>query len=404
MSNTREQSHSAPRIVLYSHDTLGYGHLRRNLLLAGALRQGMPAPRILMVAGMREAGAFAFPEGVDCLTLPAYEKDGAGNYSPRHLGGDLDSLVAMRAATIAAAVTVFDPDLMIVDNVPRGALNELNPLLEALHRRQRTRLVLGLRDVIDRPAVVRKQWRERRNFEAVRRYYDDVWIYGDPNFYDLLADCGLSEPMGAKGRYMGYLNQQSRLESALARRERDTLIGRDTRPYVLCMAGGGRDGVALCRAFVATPMPPGQRGIVITGSQMPRALRDELRQRAQARSDLLLVDFAREPIALMAGAERIVAMGGYNTICEVLSLGRPALISPRVTPRAEQLLRAEQLVERGLVSMLHPDNLRPATLSAWLTADAPAPGPAQLDMAGLERVRQRAAEMLAESRTLPAAS
>src|SRR5699024_3195367 len=182
MSNTREQSHSAPRIVLYSHDTLGYGHLRRNLLLAGALRQGMPAPRILMVAGMREAGAFAFPEGVDCLTLPAYEKDGAGNYSPRHLGGDLDSLVAMRAATIAAAVTVFDPDLMIVDNVPRGALNELNPLLETLHRRQRTRLVLGLRDVIDRPAVVRKQWRERRNFEAVRRYYDDVWIYGDPNF------------------------------------------------------------------------------------------------------------------------------------------------------------------------------------------------------------------------------
>ena len=60
-----------------------------------------------------------------------------------------------------------------------------------------------------------------------------------------------------------------------------------------------------------------------------------------------MVDFVREPIALMAGAARIVAMGGYNTVCEVLSLGRPALIAPRVSPRAEQVLRAERLGRRA---------------------------------------------------------
>jgi predicted glycosyltransferase len=66
------------RIVLYSHDTLGFGHLRRNLLLAGALRESASRPDILMIAGMREAGAFELPHGVDCLTLPAYAKGSEG--------------------------------------------------------------------------------------------------------------------------------------------------------------------------------------------------------------------------------------------------------------------------------------------------------------------------------------
>lgn len=399
MVNTSEQTQASPRIVLYSHDTLGFGHLRRNLLLADALRHGDPAPRILMIAGMREAGAFEFPKGVDSLTLPAYEKRSDGAYVARDLGGDVEALVALRAATIRSAVLAFDPDLMIVDNVPRGALGELDPLLETLRWRRRTRLVLGLRDIIDRPAVVQRQWHEQRNFEAVQHYFDDVWVYGDPALYDLLQDCDLSARMGGKGRYTGYLDHRARLGSALAVRERDAILGADARPYVLCTVGGGRDGAALCEAFVEAPMPPGHRGILVTGSQMPDTLRDHLRRRARARSDLVMVDFMREPIALMAGAARIVAMGGYNTICEVLSLGRPALIVPRVMPRAEQLLRAERLVAHGLVTMLHPDALGPVALGAWFEADACAPDLRRsgLDMGGRDRVRAFAAAMLPQA-------
>ena len=76
----RRQRTRAPRVVLYSHDTLGFGHLRRNMLLAQAIRDCGHDPEVLLVAGMREAGAFALPAGVDCLTLPAYAKasDGTG--------------------------------------------------------------------------------------------------------------------------------------------------------------------------------------------------------------------------------------------------------------------------------------------------------------------------------------
>jgi predicted glycosyltransferase len=118
---------------------------------------------------------------------------------------------------------------------------------------------------------------------------------------------------------------------------------------------------------------------------------------AAGRADLTVVEFVREPVVLAARAAAIVGMGGYNTTSEMLSLGRPALIVPRVRPRQEQLLRAARLAERGLVDMIHPDALTPTGLAAWLadaTTRPPTPRDA-LDMNGLERVRMLADAALA---------
>lgn len=404
-ARTVRDSRAAPlpgqaRIVLYSHDTLGFGHLRRNLMIARALGESALSPQILMIVGMREAGAFELPPGTDCLALPAYAKGGDGSYRPRDLGQDLRRLAGLRARAIAAAVGAFDPDLMLVDNVPRGALSELDPTLEALSARGRTRVILGLRDVIDDPATVRRQWLRQRNFEALRRHYSGVWIYGDPAFYDIVADCDLGGALGGHACHVGYLDHGARLASPFARPDRDAVLGDDGRPYVLCAVGGGRDGTALCEAFAAAPLPAGHRGILVTGSQMAPEAQARIRRLAAARDDLSVVAFVREPIALMQGAARIVSMGGYNTVCEVLTLGRPTLIVPRARPRAEQLIRAERLAAQGLVAMLHPDGLSPAALGRWLAGPPPArAGQARrfLDLGGLDRVRS-----LAECALVPA--
>lgn len=277
---------------------------------------------------------------------------------------------------------------MIVDNVPRGALEELVPLLECLRDQGRTHVVLGLRDVIDLPEVVCRQWCEQRNFEALERYYDDVWVYGDPTFYDVLSECDMRASLKGKGKFVGYLDHRRRLASPLADVAQNEIVGDDPRPYVLCAVGGGRDGYKLCEAFIKTPMPKGHRGILIAGSQMSGLLRDSLRQVAASRGDMTLVDFVPEPISLMQGAARIIAMGGYNTVCEILSLGRPALIAPRTVPRAEQVLRAELLAARGLIEMIRPEDLTPKALQAWLAEEMPHSGAvAPLDIGGLDRVR-----------------
>src|SRR5215831_4362720 len=74
-----------PRIALYSHDTMGVGHMRRNLLIAAALARLRSPAVILLIAGAREVNAFGVPPGVDCLSLPALRKEGNGQYQARHL-------------------------------------------------------------------------------------------------------------------------------------------------------------------------------------------------------------------------------------------------------------------------------------------------------------------------------
>ena len=54
----------------------------------------------------------------------------------------------------------------------------------------------------------------------------------------------------------------------------------------------------------------------------------------------------------MARAAGVVAMGGYNTFCEILSFDKRALIVPRTAPRLEQFIRAKRAAELGLVAML----------------------------------------------------
>src|SRR5829696_2043547 len=144
-----------PRVALYSHDTMGIGHVRRNLLVAQALAVPPLSATVLLVAGAKEVNEFALPPGTDCLTLPSLRKTPDGHYESRALGLSLPDLIRLRARSLASALRAFRPDVLVVDKEPRGAVGELEPALRALRACGRTRCVLGLRDVLDDAATVR---------------------------------------------------------------------------------------------------------------------------------------------------------------------------------------------------------------------------------------------------------
>ena len=58
---------------------------------------------------------------------------------------------------------------------------------------------------------------------------------------------------------------------------------------------------------------------------------------------------------LMRDAMGVVAMGGYNTFCEILSFDCRAIIAPRTIPRMEQHIRASVAEKLGLIRMLDRD-------------------------------------------------
>ncbi len=383
------------RVAMYSPGMVGFGHIRRNASIAQALRCSSLQPVIIMVAEARQAAALPMPQGVDSVTLPALRKEADGWVKPRFLDVSDQDLIALRARVIKSAIKSFEPDVLIVDHLPRGAGRELDRTLERLRRHGNTRCVLGLRDVLQDPKTVDSNWSDQANGDAIRDYYDAIWIYGDPAVYDPVREYGIFDQVAEKVHYTGYLDQRPRLEFAGAQ-SAQMLANLPSGKLAVCVVGGGQDGAALAEAFVRAELPVDTVGVVVTGPYMPANIRQRLRRIAERRPRLKLLEFVPEPAPLINRADRVIAMGGYNTTCEVLSFEKHGLIVPRVSPKPEQLIRAERLRDLGLIDMLHPDHLSPGALSEWLARDLgpPPSSRSRIDFGGLARMPGMLAELL----------
>jgi predicted glycosyltransferase len=107
-------------------------------------------------------------------------------------------------------------------------------------------------------------------------------------------------------------------------------------------------------------------GVLVTGPLMAIEERQKLYNYVSEHQHLFLIDYLPEPTLLLAQAERVIAMGGYNTTCEVLSFQKKALILPRIKPRLEQFIRAKIFQDLGLIDMIHPEEINSQSLSKWL--------------------------------------
>lgn len=390
-----ESNHQQLRVALYSHDTQGLGHIRRNLAIAHALSQTEPAPTTLLISGTQVGAAFTLPPGVDLLSLPGVSKDAHGRYGPRTLSMPLDDLIGLRRSVIQHALEQFQPDLLIVDKVANGFGDELLPALASLRDRGHTRCVLGLRDVLDEPDVARREWEQSQGSALVERYYDAVWVYGDPQVYDLVHEYGWEASLARKVRYTGYLDRSAQGPKRNHRSRR--ILNRRGLRSALCMVGGGQDGSGLAQAFASAQLPANTRGILLTGPYMPLAERKQIQRLAQHNPQLQVREFVSDPVPLLRQADYVVSMGGYNSVCEILALHKRALIVPRTQPRQEQWIRAERLQALGLLDVLHPDDLSPQRLSRWLaTTDPTAPATDNaIDMNGFTRLPRLVSELLA---------
>ena len=146
------------RVVLYSHDTFGLGHLRRSRALASALTQSGAVGSAIILTGSPVAGRFTFPPAVDHVRLPGVKKLADGSYLSENSGMNLEATTSLREGLINSTIAQYDPDLLIVDKEPTGFRGELLPSLEGLAKAGRTRTVLGLRDVLDEPDVLAAEW------------------------------------------------------------------------------------------------------------------------------------------------------------------------------------------------------------------------------------------------------
>ncbi|MCZ4269138.1 Mlr3248 protein [Tritonibacter mobilis] len=338
-------SDRGPRILFYSHDTFGLGHLRRSRALAAAITSADPKASAMILTGSPVAGRFAFPNRVDHMRLPGVIKRADGSYASRTMGMNIEETTELRAGLIRSTAEQFAPDILVVDKEPTGFRGELIPTLDLLQDRGQARLVLGLRDVLDEPEVLRAEWDRKSALQATEKYYDEIWIYGLHDVYDPTAGLPLSKEAQARMHWTGYL-----------RRDLGEVGEPPEQPYVLITPGGGGDGAMMVdlaiSAYERDPtLTP--RAVLVYGPFLSGETRAAFEDRVAALDGrVTAVGFESQIETLFAGAQGVICMGGYNTFCEVLSFDKPAVIVPRTTPRLEQWIRASRAEELGLVTML----------------------------------------------------
>ena len=324
------------RVAFYSHNGFGLGHVRRNLVLAQGLLKRRPNADVLVITGSAGLHTFPIPDGMDYVKLPSVRKQAAGRWRPHSLDIEMEHLLGLRRTIILEAVRAYRPHLFVADFLPLGVDGELVPALEELSVRPDARSVIGFRDILDEPGAVRESWAAEGIHEALEKLYDLVLVYGDASWFDFAA-YGVRPDLPW---YVGLLG-----DTAAAPRNRPP---GDVR--LLATSGGGADGYPVLMAVLESleaireALGGTVGSTVLTGPLMSPLDVDRLRavgKRAGARVHRLVDDFRGK-----------LALAGYNTVCDVLSYRRPALMIPRPGPSREQPIRARIMEDRGLAAAL----------------------------------------------------
>ncbi|RWX23816.1 glycosyltransferase [Rhizobium leguminosarum] len=231
------------RILMYSHDTFGLGHLRRCRAIAHALVEDYRGLNILIISGATIAGAFDYRARVDFVKIPSVIKLRNGEYTSLASHIDLHETLKMRESSIRHTAETFQPDIFIVDKEPMGLKGEVEDTLAYLKARG-TVLVLGLREIMDAPHLLEAEWKKNSIMQKIDQYYDSVWVYGPPDFYDPLIGLDVPPSLRRKMDFVGFLQRS-------VSRGKTSINARKDNYILVTTGGGGGEELAKLKALAS---------------------------------------------------------------------------------------------------------------------------------------------------------
>jgi len=363
------------RLLVYSHDTFGLGHLRRSLALIRRISDDHEGVSTLLVSGSPMAHRYALPARTDYVKLPAVRKVAHESYEARSLAMSDDGIHSMRSNLLLRTVQDFEPDVLLVDHSPTGMRGELQPALEWLSARGGCTRILGLRDIIDSPENVAAHWQKTGMQELLTRFFEHIVVYGHPIVFDTVREYGLSQALAARSHSMHYVVAPP--EAAEGKPDDAALPLDASAPLVVVGIGGG-DGGAETVILPYLQMLARHRAavdfqtVVLMGPFVDSEMAEVLLAQAQG-LPVVMRNFVPSPPQLFARAELIISTAGYNSTTEILAFGKRAILVPRVMHRKEQQIRAQRLHDLGLLRCLLAGDVTPERLFSEVRAALASP-------------------------------
>lgn len=395
------QKNQYRKIIVYSHDTYGLGNIRRMLVIAKALIDSDPDVSVLILSGSPMLHAFRISPRIDYIKLPCLTRTLNGTYQAKSLEMDFQEILNLRSNLIQSSILDFDPDLILVDKKPFGVADELLQALDELKRREhRAKMVLLLRDILDSPENTIRIWQKNGYHRAIRSFYDQVLVVGSPEIFDMRKEYQFPYHSQEKVKYCGYIAREG---GRASRHQIRQLHGLNDERLVLVTPGGGEDGFQLLQCYLSGWQECGgmqnTKSLIICGPEMKEDQRDRINALVEASSNLIMKNFTDDMMACMNASDLVICMGGYNTICELLTLKKKAIVVPRTHPVQEQWIRAERMADLGLMRVIHPRLLTPGALMASVRAELNENAPRenngfQINLNGLQGVCDSISQLL----------
>ena len=347
------------RVFFHVQHLLGIGHLRRAATLARALGAG--GFDVLLVSGGVPCEGLALGSARFHQLPPVRAADETLRDLSRLDGTPLDE--TFRGARVKALLDLLraeTPDILITEQFPFGRTRlrfELLPLLEAAKAMQPQPLIVSsVRDVVRRSASPQ---RVSESVDILEKFFDSILIHADPRLVEFARSFAGWDRIKSRALYTGFVAERD-----LSHRSHATNGSiPEGNGDVVVSAGGGAVGAPLLHAaLLARPKTAlaDRTWRLLVGANMPQAERAAL-----AGSPGIVIEPARPDFTtLLANAALSISQAGYNTTIETLCCADRAVLVPFGTEReTEQADRAALLAERGMVAVVPPGTLSPASLA-----------------------------------------
>ncbi len=375
------------KIAIYAHDSYGLGHLRRSLVIANSILQLNPSVQILLISGSAVSHLFDMPKGIRLVSLPPLVKVGVDEYRSLEPKVSLSLLIRTRSSIIAEALKRFKPDVLLVDHAPAGVKSELSNALELVPQiRSHTRMILGLRDIVDSPEATIKLWESLGVYEMLQEVYQDIFVYGQQDIFDPISAYELPPDIALKVQFMGYLGRKDEdygIDSKLVNFDPES-----KPPYVLITIGGGGDGTKVLKLALEATKRMALPVVACTGPLIDPTSAHEIAELIGRNPNIEIIDFVPQMVNAMTKSIAVVSMGGYNSLCEALSAQKRPVVVPRIWPRQEQQIRATKFEQRGLLEMVSGETgtVQDIQDALYRSIASPIPDLSRIDLKGLQRL------------------
>lgn len=348
------------KLLVYSQDGLGLGHQRRTSRIVNELLRMAPYFSVLTLCDSPLGQFFLGPPNHRYIKIPTIVKTGDGVWKTTDKYS-LDKVIGTRQKRMMDALETFAPDVFLIDHMPQGAFGELLPIVEKA-KKIGCKLVLGLRDILDKPEIIIDRWQREGAYSILEEFYDHVLIYGQCEIFDTKGIYRI--PSTIPHTYCGYVGP-SRHNGVNADIQETIVDNEDPEcKQILVSFGGGADGRGLAEKIMLALLEVSQH-LAITSLIIAGPFNSLINRNSTGNGppNIKTISKTDNMLKYMLEADGIISMAGYNTISEILFSRTNALVIPRQGPSREQQMRVNIFQKMGLLDFTSPHEINSIHLS-----------------------------------------